>query len=70
MMQKPLEALKVNSVCWIGNKLQMNKTIDLLKKRWGVTNAWQVLVILFLFAITGISTLYVHQFIDYLLGIG
>ena len=47
----------------------MNEIINKLKTRWGVTSAWQVLIILSLFAITGFSTLYVHQFIDHLLGI-
>jgi hypothetical protein len=48
----------------------MNKLIDILRKRWGVTSAFQVVIILIVFAVTGFSTLYVHRFIDHLLGIG
>lgn len=40
-----------------------------LKERWGVETNFQVFVILLTFALTGFSTLYAHNFIDYLLGV-
>ncbi len=40
-----------------------------LKERWGVTTNFQVVVILIVFSLTGFSTLYAHNFIDYLLGV-
>ena len=40
-----------------------------LKERWGVETNFQVIVILLVFSLTGFSTLYAHNFIDYLLGV-
>ena len=40
-----------------------------LKKRWEVESNFQVAVILIMFACTGFSTLYTHEFINHLLGI-
>ena len=40
-----------------------------LKKRWGISNNLQVLVILMVFALSGFSTLFSHRYIDLLLGI-
>ena len=40
-----------------------------LKARWGVETNFQVVVILVVFSLTGFSTLYAHNFIDYLLGV-
>lgn len=47
----------------------MTKIMNKLKKRWGVSSAWQVLLILFIFAITGLSALYVRKLFFALLGI-
>lgn len=41
-----------------------------LKKRWDIKSDWQVAIILLAFTFTGFTTLYVHQLIDQLLGIG
>jgi hypothetical protein len=43
--------------------------LNKLKDRWGVTTILQVFVILIVFSLTGFSTLYAHNFIDFLLGI-
>jgi len=43
--------------------------LDKLKERWGVQNAWQVIIILIVFALTGTSSLYVKKPIYYLIGI-
>ena len=40
-----------------------------LKIRWGITSDRQVATILVVFASTGFSTLFVHNYIDKLLGI-
>ena len=40
-----------------------------LKARWGVETNFQVIIILIVFSLTGFSTLYAHNFIDYLLGV-
>ena len=48
----------------------MSNLIDRLKKRWGVANAFQVIMILVVFSITEVSNLYVHRFIKLLPGIG
>ena len=40
-----------------------------LKTRWGISNNFQVLVILLAFALSGFSTLFSHRYIDLLLGI-
>lgn len=40
-----------------------------LKKRWGIESDIQVVIILLVFSLTGFSFLYVHNWIDQLLGI-
>ena len=40
-----------------------------LKERWGITSNWQILVILFVFSITGSSSLFVAKPIIRFLGI-
>ena len=47
----------------------MTKLFDKLKERWGLKSFWHVALILFLFSITGITTLYVRQFFFGFLGI-
>ena len=47
----------------------MKDLIKKLQKRWGVDNYGQLLLILFIFAITGIATLYVRKVSFELLGI-
>lgn len=47
----------------------MGKLIDKLKKRWGVESMGGLLLILFIFAVTGITTLYVRTFLFDLIGI-
>lgn len=47
----------------------MNKLIEKLKERWGVETFWQLILILFIFSITGMTTLYVRQFFFDLMGI-
>jgi hypothetical protein len=42
--------------------------IEKLKKRWGVKNAWQVLVILLVFACTGFTILFLKKTIYWVLG--
>lgn len=52
-----------------GDNLTIMNIWNKLKERWGVETNFQVVVILLIFSLTGFSTLYVHNFIDYLLGI-
>ena len=40
-----------------------------LKNHWKITSNIQVAVILLVFALSGFSTLYVHNYIDFLLGV-
>jgi hypothetical protein len=47
----------------------MTKYIEKLKKRWGVETPGQVALILFIFAITGLSALYARKFFFALFGI-
>lgn len=47
----------------------MTRLIDKLKERWEVDSLWQVGVILVIFAVTGMTTLYVKQWFFDLLGI-
>lgn len=47
----------------------MNQLVEKMKKRWEVDSLGQVLLILFIFAITGITTLYVRTFTFHLVGI-
>lgn len=46
----------------------MSKIIEKLKERWGVDHLWQVLLILFIFSITGMTALYVRKFFFMLFG--
>ena len=48
----------------------MSEFIEKMKKRWGVDTFGGLLLILFIFAITGISTLYVRKIAFGWLGIG
>lgn len=47
----------------------MSELIQKLMKRWGVDSLWQVVLILFIFAITGMTALYAKKLFFYLLGI-
>ncbi|MDZ7773043.1 MAG: DUF6787 family protein [Balneolaceae bacterium] len=47
----------------------MNRLLDKLMKRWEVESLWQVGVILVVFALTGMTTLYVNEWLFGLLGI-
>ena len=47
----------------------MKKLLEKLKKRWGVDKGWQVLLILFIFSITGMTALYVRKFFFMLFGL-
>ena len=47
----------------------MRKFWDRMKLHWGISNNFQVLLILLVFALTGFSTLYAHNGIDYILGV-
>jgi hypothetical protein len=40
-----------------------------LKNHWKITSNIQVAIILLTFALSGFSTLYVHNYIDFLLGV-
>jgi hypothetical protein len=46
----------------------MNKLFEKLKERWEVDHFWQVLLIFFIFSISGMSVLYVRKLAFYLLG--
>lgn len=45
------------------------KLLEKLKKRWGITSTFQVIIIIIVFGITGSSTLVVKKFIFELIGI-
>jgi hypothetical protein len=47
----------------------MTKIFEKLKERWGLNSFWHVVLILFIFSITGMTTLYVRQFFFDLMGI-
>ncbi len=47
----------------------MAELIEKLKQRWGLETLWQVVLILFIFAVTGISSLYVGNFIFEAVGV-
>ncbi len=47
----------------------MTKLFEKLKERWGLKSFWHVVLILFIFSITGITTLYVREFLFGILGI-
>jgi ferrochelatase len=42
---------------------RIDKIIDFLKRRWGVTSPYQVAVIFLVFAITGMLSVYVSRFV-------
>lgn len=48
---------------------KIQKTIDFLQNRWGVTSPFQVFVILLVFAITGMCSIYVSRHIFELLNL-
>lgn len=48
----------------------LGEMIEKMKKRWGVETFGGLLLILFIFAVTGISTLYVRNIIFDWIGIG
>lgn len=41
----------------------MSEMYEKLKKRWGVENFWQVILILIIFSITGMTALYVKKIV-------
>ncbi len=47
----------------------MTRLIEKLKERWGVETIWQLILILFIFSITGITALYVRKFVFGWIGI-
>lgn len=47
----------------------MAKLIEKLKERWGVESYWHIALILFIFTITGMSTLYVKKYLFGVMGI-
>lgn len=47
----------------------MNRLFEKLKKRWEVETLWQVVVILVIFSVTGITTLYVKKYLFGLMGV-
>ncbi|MDX1617850.1 MAG: DUF6787 family protein [Balneolaceae bacterium] len=49
---------------------QVKQLFDKLMARWEVESVWQVVVILFIFSVTGITVLYVKRLIFELLGFG
>ncbi len=48
----------------------MDEIIEKMKKRWGVESLGALFLILFIFSITGITTLYVRKLVFGWLGIG
>lgn len=48
----------------------MNKFIEKLMQRWGVESYGGLLLILFIFSITGMSALYVRKLVFGWLGVG
>lgn len=48
---------------------QKKSMLTRLKKRWGITSSWQVIVILVVFACTGFTTLYLEDLLFKLLNI-
>lgn len=47
----------------------MNQLIDKLKKRWDIETLGQLILILFIFSITGFTALYVRKFVFGWIGI-
>lgn len=47
----------------------MNKVMYFLKERWGLNTYWDVAVVFFIFAITGMSSVYVKKPVFDLLGL-
>lgn len=48
----------------------MNRLLEILKERWKVENLWQVVLILFIFSITGISALFMKELLFGWMGVG
>ena len=48
---------------------KIQKIVEFLQKRWGVTSPFQVFVILLVFAITGMLSIYVSRYIFELLNL-
>lgn len=48
----------------------MKRVFEMLKERWGVETPWQVVVILFIFSITGMTAIYIKKQVFELLGYG
>ena len=46
----------------------IKKLYNFLKERWDVKSVWQMVVILFIFSITGLAALYVRRFVFDFLG--
>lgn len=53
----------------INMNTKIQKILDFLQNRWGVTSPFQVFVILLVFAITGMSSIYVSRYIFELLNL-
>ncbi len=47
----------------------MEEFIEKLKKRWEVETLWHVVLILFIFSITGMTSLYVSNFFFEMIGV-
>ncbi|NGP75394.1 prolipoprotein diacylglyceryl transferase [Balneolaceae bacterium YR4-1] len=47
----------------------MTKLFEKLKEHWGLDSFWHVVLILFIFSITGMTALYIRQFFFDLFGI-
>jgi hypothetical protein len=56
-------------LCGMTEVREKSSFIQRLKKRWGITSTFQVIILLVVFAITGFSTLYIEEEIIRLLGI-
>lgn len=48
----------------------MGRMLDKLKERWGAETLWQVIVIIVIFSVTGMTALRVRRFVFELLGFG
>jgi len=49
--------------------MNLKKYISKLKIRWNITNNFQIFIVLAVFATTGFSSLFVHKYINSILGI-
>jgi hypothetical protein len=48
----------------------INELLEKLKQRWGVEHFWQVVLIMFIFSICGMTVLYIREFVFDWLGLG